>query len=314
MLNIEDISISDYKFKKNAINIFVFGYENRSVYIYKEYFLNQNNNNQLFFIIKTKPVDKQVEKMIDMLVKKEKQIKSVQYNDYEIVKKEIISFVKKKQLSSNEPMEINIDYSSMPRTWYCNILFDLKHILKPKDLLNYWYSEGEYPLPHNKFPTAGIENYEIFSGRPSLSVEKKYYHLFGLGFDNVRTNAILSVVDPTDLISLFVCGTNNIVRLSEIKQRNENILVRSIMSLALPLESFNSILSKIIGLIYELKNHGDVVLIPDGPKPLILAMSIIPKILNEVGIVSLHVSRNIDAFSEVKVIANGNVHGFQVKC
>ena len=55
---------------------------------------------------------------------------------------------------------------------------------------------------------------------------------------------------------------------------------------------------------------GDIVLVPDGPKPLIMAMSLIPEIVGIPGISCLHVSRNKKFFKPIDVEAIDSVIGF----
>ena len=82
--------------------------------------------------------------------------------------------------------------------------------------------------------------------------------------------------------------------------------------MALRLDDFSFMISKLRDLANELLSTGDVILVPDGPKPLIFAMSLIPDLLNKNGLTCLHISRNSD-FSVVDVTATGTINGFSIQ-
>jgi hypothetical protein len=63
----------------------------------------------------------------------------------------------------------------------------------------------------------------------------------------------------------------------------------------------------------EFSALGDVILVPDGPKPLVLAASLVPEFLCKPGIVSFHVRRRkTEHLSTVDVSAAGDIYGFSV--
>ena len=85
------------------------------------------------------------------------------------------------------------------------------------------------------------------------------------------------------------------------------------MSVALHIEDFEFMVSKLCDTTNELLPAGDVILIPDGPKPLIFALSLVPNLVRKHGITCLHITRNNEHFEAVDVIATGTVHGFLVQ-
>ena len=68
--------------------------------------------------------------------------------------------------------------------------------------------------------------------------------------------------------------------------------------------------SKLCDTANELLPVGDVILIPDGPKPLIFALSLVPDLVGKQGITCLHIARNNDYFESVDVTPTGKVCGF----
>ncbi len=71
--------------------------------------------------------------------------------------------------------------------------------------------------------------------------------------------------------------------------------------------------SKLSEIATEFLLLGNVILIPDGPKPLIFAISLIPDILCKSGLTCLHISRNSEYFEAVDVTATGTVYGFSIR-
>ena len=101
---------------------------------------------------------------------------------------------------NKNPIEIHVDYSCMPRVWYCRLPMFLETYFKKSDKIFFWYTPGEYPKA--EYPSAGVEDFQIFSGKPSLSPLFRT-HIFGLGFDRIRSQAIWSVIDPDNLICFY---------------------------------------------------------------------------------------------------------------
>ena len=71
-------------------------------------------------------------------------------------------------------------------------------------------------------------------------------------------------------------------------------------------------ISKMKGIIneYYYAGESDVVLVPDGPKPLIFVMSMMPWIMDKAGISCLHIIRNSKEVKKNNVKAKGTVIGF----
>ena len=144
----------------------------------------------------------------------------------------------------------------------------------------------------------------------SLHIENSRVHVVALGYDVIRTQAILSITDPSYLVSCYAYDPEREGFLENIKQINEPILARSAMSLALHVEDFEFMVSKLCDTTNELLPVGDVVLIPDGPKPLIFALSLVPDLVGKQGVTCLHIARNNDYFEPVDVTPTGKVCGF----
>ena len=51
---------------------------------------------------------------------------------------------------------------------------------------------------------------------------------------------------------------------------------------------------------------------PDGPKPLVFAMSMVPLLLEKLGVTCLHVSRNKEYYNAINVDPTDKIYGFSV--
>lgn len=304
--------IESVDLKKDSIFIAALGYETRSTFLYEKYFSKLSDTNILLVVIKNKELSKSASEVIDGIKDTDIKVVETMYENYEETINTILDFLKERIEVGESGLDIHIDYSSMPRAWYCRLPMNIMEVKRQTDLLRFWYSEGNYPTRYRKFPTAGIESHELFSGRPSLDSDRGETYIIGLGFDSVRTNATLSLLDPNSLITCYQYETSNLGRCSEILRRNKDITIRSWMNIGFPMEDFTHTISKLCEAAFESFRKRDVVFIPDGPKPLILAMSLAPILTNKVGITSLHLKRNFDAFSVVDVIPNNKVHGFSL--
>lgn len=234
------------------------------------------------------------------------------YRDSNKVQEKILAFVND-YMTQMDSVTIHIDYSSMPRSWYCKLPILLETIIRRTDKVYFWYAEGEYPASHEEYPSSGIDAFSFFSGKPSLQIENNRIHIVALGYDVIRTQAILSITDPSYLVACYAYNPEREGFLENLKQVNEPILSRAAMSVALHIEDFEFMVSKLCDTTNELLPAGDVILIPDGPKPLIFALSLVPNLVRKHGITCLHITRNNEHFEAVDVTATGTVHGFLVQ-
>jgi hypothetical protein len=210
--------------------------------------------------------------------------------------------------SESAPIEVHIDYSCMPRLWYCNLPLLLEESLRECDRGYFWYTPGEYP--NSDYPTAGVEDFHVFSGKPSLSFGVRT-HLFGLGFDRVRSQAIWSIIDPQRLVCFYADPAAKAEYVNRVKMDNKNVLAAASQTFTVPIEDFVFTYSRIAAIAMEYRAFGDVILVPDGPKPLILAASLVPLRLTAPGVTCFHVARRKpEDFNPVDVKPCGKPVGF----
>ena len=196
----------------------------------------------------------------------------------------------------------------MPRRWYCQLFDMLVRETRQVDKVFMWYSGGYYDGA--EFPTAGISDVSLFSGRPSLNPSVRT-HIFGLGFDRIRASAIYRVIDPQSLVC-FIGGFRDDYY-NRVKNDNFDLLAAARQVFTAPVTDFPSAFARITEVTREYAAEGDVILVPDGPKPLVLASSLVPSLLNRIGIVTLHVrSRKSPDAGRINVPPSGDIFGFSV--
>lgn len=300
------------KTDKNSVFICAIGYEHRSYSLFEKNQRNLDVANTMILIFddyeKVQHTMCNVEKIKNLGFL----TKTVNYNSYDLVLNEIIEFLDSK-VRESKSLEIHIDYSSMPRSWYCKLPLAIHEFLRKNDVVFFWYVEGEYPDSYERFPSAGIDNFSVFSGRPSLKANNNRTHILGLGYDFIRSQAISTVIDPSFLVACYAYPSLEKDIQDIIKCVDKQILSHAALTLALHVDDFSFMFSKLCETANELILNGDVILIPDGPKPLILAMSLVADYLKIEGITCMHISRNYTHYKPIDVIPKENIYGFSFK-
>lgn len=195
------------------------------------------------------------------------------------------------------PIDIHVDYSSMPRSWYCRVPIALAEVISSEDTITMWYTPGRYK--HTTFQSGGIASLNVFCGRASITARDRT-HFVGLGFDPIRTGALLVELDPSTVVSYYADPAFTEDYASEVVKLNQGILAASSHVIKLPLTNFAKCFADLRGAVIEYLQYGNVVLVPEGPKPIILATSLLPltlgrsvcpKSVDDYGAICIHVGR-----------------------
>ena len=312
MLKFNNEIFEKMQYNNDSIFVCALGYEERSYYIFEKMKDKISNENMIVFAFEdfVNTTDKK------NIFKEDKfnnvDLIPVHYNDYNKFCDKLTGVIahKREQCGS---LNIHIDYSQMPRLWYCNLPKILTNVLNDNNKVYFWYSEGEYQSDYEEFPTGGIDDFVPFGGMPSLRTNLQRTHILGLSYDNIRTEGILSVLDPERIITCNAYNSQSKQINDNVLKINQNIVNRATLSTSFHIEDFEFMVSKIAELANEFLPIGDVVLVPDGPKPLIFAMSLIPTLIERKGIVCLQVLRNNTYKNYTEVKANGRIIGFSIQ-
>ena len=249
-------------------------------------------------------------------IKKKKKDYSKRFSLLECNYNEIDKFIKstKDFFLKRKSGNLYVDYSSMPRGWYCKLPIILEEYTSNDKKLFFLYTAGDYPRRYENSPSAGIDTISVFSGLTLPAVDIKRYHILGLSYDNVRTETIKSILEPNLLISCYAYNPDNYTIKNNVIKLNERTIENSLLSVELPLGNINGMVNKLCELVYDHLRKGQVILVPDGPKPLIMAMSLVPDIVDKKGVTCLHISRNDSCNSKILVKPREDeIYGFQVQ-
>lgn len=289
--SIAAVDIARDKYSNDAVYLFitVSGYETRSRF-YSETNIMNNNNYKYFYIfnyieLSKKYAREQNDAFFSLLTPT---IHTYQFNKDNQILQDIASYITNIKKTETKKLIIDIDISSMPRFIYCSLPILCEHILSKGDHLRVIYSIGKYNP--SKFPTYGISDFELFSGKMSLSPVNRT-HIIGLSFDSIKTEGIINTLDPRYLITFYTNPAANDYD-SNIMLTNCDIIEQSDLSFAVPFHDVEETLSKLISICNDLKEYSDICIIPDGPKTIILLASLIPNIIGTRGIVCFHVQPN----------------------
>lgn len=309
---IENAAFCEGLFHETDLCIFAIGYEQRSYHLLDKVSSLSNSPKKMIFTFDDYENHEHTHEKFDELKNSQSQIVFMKYSDSQAVHDRILEATKI-LMEQHKSVVIHIDYSSMPRSWYCKLPLLFQDILRDDDIVYFWYSEGEYPASYEEYPSAGIDAFSFYSGKPSLGIENNRVHILALGYDTIRTQAIISITDPEYLVACYAYNPLRENFAENIKHVNSDFLSKAAMSVSLHLDDFAFMVSKLRDLSNELLSTGDVILVPDGPKPLIFAISLIPDLLNKNGLTCLHIARNSNHFVAVDVTPTGVVDGFSIQ-
>lgn len=296
-----------------AFDLFVFtvNYEERSTYLFDMLSDRLNPENTLLIVTDNYRDFPYARDKIDAL--SEKTI----FNAFPYTKSEdsfvntIVQAIRKKK-ATKSPVSVFVDYSSLPRKWYCSMPKHLEKELDDDDIVYFWYSEGQYAGIQERYPTAGTDAYCHSGGQPSLFAESRT-HIIGLSYDVIRTRGIIQKTDPDYLILLDAHDHEREDIGRKLADINAEILPQAGMHASLDISDFSYMVNRIKEIVTERLYVDDVILIPDGPKPLILAMSMMPLLINRRGLTCIHVARNMHQFVPIEVKASQKIVGFSFR-
>lgn len=308
---IENIDL--HQIKEITLFVFVITCEERSVYAYNQLrsHVDFSKDNLLCFIIEDYDCE-QIEHNVSMINHEEIEIyrlKKEKYKDFIDIIRDRIETLRRK----DENVKICFDYSSMPRYFYVKGFLDIYAMLAINDELTCIYAQGDYVTDIDNYATTGADEFILLCGKASINPQSRT-HVIGLGYDKNKTEAICSVIDPNRLVSCYAApNTTNAQMESKIREMHFNTINSSVIKLSFNINDFIYIFRKLHALAFELKFKGDVIFLPDGPKPLILAQSIIPMFSEKVGIMSFFISSHKKHVNNVDVKPTGVFTNFKIK-
>lgn len=309
-MKIQNAKFEEINSTENSFYIYTLGFEERSYYLLDKLKHKLTPNNSMVFILGDYKNHEHLTKKNDDIVDYGLKVEYINYSDLEKFSKCISNFISECIMNINS-VNIHVDYSSMPKSWYCRLPSLINQQLEIKYSIYFWYSEGNYPIGYDSYPSAGIDSFIHFSGKPSLVIDERRTHIIALGFDVKRSTAITTLLDPEDVINCYSYNPNRAGFEISLEEINASLLSRASLILKFDINNFSLLFSKLNETVNEILPN-EVIIIPDGPKPLIFAMSLVASYREKEGVTCLHVSRNPDMFKLMDVTPTGNIIGFKL--
>lgn len=288
------------------------GYEDRSHFLYDKIKDKIIHENILVFYFDDYIQFSGAREIIDSLNHRDK-ITSIEmkYSEGDRVQEEILRFIRNK-IKKGFIGSVHIDYSSMPRAWYYRLPIITRAAPYNRVEISFWYNTGEYPNDYEGYPSAGVDSYSVI-GKSSLRITPKRLHVIALSLDNIRTKALISIMDPDSYITCNAYLSSNKTIGENVRKVNNQIILQAVTEVSFLIDDFSFMVAKLCEIAHEYLGLGDVIFVPDGPKPLIFAMSLVPQLINKEGVMCLNASRNERCYKPVNVKSAGKIIGFSVK-
>ena len=78
----------------------------------------------------------------------------------------------------------------------------------------------------------------------------------------------------------------------QVKEVNQQSIEQAVSCVSMHTDDFSYMTARLCEIAIEYLPLGDVIFVPDGPKPLIMAMSLVPQLLGKKGVVCIRIARN----------------------
>ncbi|MEQ1594974.1 MAG: hypothetical protein ABL985_07735 [Casimicrobium sp.] len=193
----------------------------------------------------------------------------------------------------NRLIRVFVDYSAMTRTWYGAVLSYFRHVDRTNAVeIDFVYAHGKYQEKFSPMAVTEIVAQPGFAGLASGMRET--VALFGLGLDKFASLAVFDRIEPDDA-HYFLARPADREGLTEDKVRQENAELITQMSdapLLLPLEDVGETFRLLCERVTVQDRRKQIVIVPMGPKPHVLASLLVTLRLPRVGCLHVRGWRN----------------------
>lgn len=180
-----------------------------------------------------------------------------------------------------DSIRILVDYSSMSRLWFAGVLNWAKYVKGPNNIyIDMLYAPGLHkekvsPMVINKILSIpGCEG--------SATALFKTIAIFGLGFDSHAVLCILDRLEPDFYYTYLAAPTIFDDYPKFVYKVNSELISGAKQTLELPLFSVEQTFVSLAEIVSIHKNEADIVFVPMGPKPHVLASILLSMKFGEV--------------------------------
>lgn len=170
-----------------------------------------------------------------------------------------------------EPFKILIDYSSMPRLWYSEILNFFKNYDSPLNIeMDFVYSVGEHAQGDNP---QQLGDPIVLPGCEAVATYSKHtVAIFGLGFDSGAPICMHSKIEPDNTFALVARPGALEDYSKKTLSINDEFIKESVDEVIFsPLSSVKQTYDSLREIFFPYRTSAITVIVPFGPKPHALA-------------------------------------------
>lgn len=206
------------------------------------------------------------------------------------------------KIDPSKPLRILVDYSSMSRVWYAGILNWARFTSSYKNIiLDLVYSVGSH---QDTLPPMVISDFVSIPGcEGGAAPVFRSVAVFGLGFEGLAALCVLDRLEPDEVYAYFASPAAFADYPARARAENQELIYHADATLELPLSSVAQTYSLLAELVAPHRSHAEVVMIPMGPKPHVLAAILLSMRFEEIGCLRVSGKR----FTRERVQATGEI-------
>jgi hypothetical protein len=265
---IADVSFLESLSVERDLGIFASGYESRSTHVARKLHGQKDSKNLVFGFVEESSGVKR--KANDEYYKKKfgSKIIAVSGEDEEPIYRAIDGVLER----STKRLSILVDYSSMSRLWYTAILNWARFRSYEQPIqIDFAYSPGRYEGKYRPMVISGWVSLPGCEGR--ISRFGKSIAVFGLGFHGDAAMCMLDRLEADNVYTVRAEPGSSREIVTRTLKSNKNLLEshKTAANLKFPLDSVTECFRDLAEILAPYRSHGNVTLVPMGPKPHILA-------------------------------------------
>ncbi len=201
-----------------------------------------------------------------------------------------------------EVLHVLVDYSVMTRSWYGAILSwaATREDGSPRVEIDFVYTHGKYARMFDPLEISDIVSIPGFEGISSGS--RRTTAFFGLGFDKYATLAVLDRIEP-DEVFCFIAAASDPAVGDFVRENNSELVQMAAAVVELPVRNVAESFRIICEYVLLIDSDTEVVTVPMGPKPHVLASLLAAHRMPRVACVHVRGSRD----RPVEVQSNGTI-------
>jgi len=286
-LYIQDISRQDLFERAYEISIFSCGYEERSANLVT--ILDRRNlGRALVFGFEGAKSEVCEDNQTVYMEKLKSEIIEISYGETHKIIQKLKEEIEKLVTVGLKNINILVDYSSMPRIWYSEILNFFRNFNASVEFeLDFIYSVGEHA--HNDKPQQLGDPIVLPGCEAVATYNKKTVAIFGLGFDSGAPICIHGKIEPDNTYALIARPGALEDYSKKTYSINADFINESVDEVVFsPLSSVKQTYDSLREIFFPFKKSAITVIVPFGPKP--HALAAIVAAMNYPGVTCLYSS------------------------